>query len=98
MKRLWVVALLAACSDPVKSDVEMFCSATVGSTWKTFNEVGPYVAEHARSDEFKQLLLQPVRNGMTVWEFADKVRELMKRTGVERCKTLDVIVPPRPPS
>jgi len=95
MQRLWLVVALAGCSDPVKADVEMYCNAVIGSTWTTFNEVGPYAAQHARSDEFRRLLLEPVDHGMDVWQFADKFRELMARTGVERCKTLDVIVPPR---
>ncbi|HEX2689563.1 MAG TPA: hypothetical protein VHN14_23250 [Kofleriaceae bacterium] len=62
MKRLWFVIWLAGCSgDPLKADVEMFCDATIGSTWKTFYDVGPYAAEHAKSDEFKQLAVAPPR-------------------------------------
>jgi hypothetical protein len=98
MKRvcLGLALLVSGCGDSLKHDVEMFCSAVVGSSAKTYNEIGPYVAERARSDEFKAMLRESVGGGLTIWEIADKVRGWMKQTGVTSCKTLDVIVPPRP--
>src|SRR5919107_362646 len=98
MKKVWLgVVVLAGCgSDPLKSDVEMFCSAVVGSPWTTFNEVGPYIAEHAKTDELKAMLRKTIGGGLTIWEIDDQVRAWMKQTGVKRCKTLDVIVRPRP--
>jgi hypothetical protein len=83
-------------SDPLKADVEMFCNATVGTDWKWFDKVGPYAAERAKTDEFKALLLKPVHGEMDIWQFADGVRALMKKTGVTKCKTLDDIVRPQP--
>jgi len=87
---------MSACGDPLKNDVEMFCNAVVGSPWTTFNEVGPYVAAHARTDELKTMLRESVGGGVTIWDIDDRVRGWMKTTGVTRCKTLDVIVRPRP--
>lgn len=95
MKRLVLVLALAGCKDALTKDVEMFCTATTGTTWKTFAEIGPYVAERLKSDEFRALLMKPVDGTMDVWQFADEVRALMKKTGVTTCKTLDVILPPR---
>lgn len=95
MRSLVLVVLLAGCKDPLRADVEMFCNATVGTEWKTFVDVGPYAAEHAKTTELAQLLLEPVHGNMTIWEFADRFRALMKKTGVEECRTLDVIVPPK---
>jgi hypothetical protein len=96
MRRLALVMLLAGCKDPLQADVEMFCNATTGTDWKTFIDVGPYAAEHAKSNELKQLLLKPAQGSITIWEFADQFRELMKKAGVEQCRTLEVIVPPKP--
>jgi hypothetical protein len=96
MRWLTALFLLAACGDPLKHDVEMFCNATVGSNWKWFMDVAPYAMEHAKTDEFKELLMHTVHSQTDIWQFADKVRELMKRTGVERCRTLDDIVRPKP--
>lgn len=98
MKSMWigVVVLVAGCGDPLKHDVEMFCDAVVGSNAKTFMEIGPYVAEHSLSTEFKTMLQKTVHGGMTIWEISDQVRGWMKEKGVTGCKTLDVIVRPRP--
>lgn len=98
MKKVWIglVVLVAGCGDPLKHDVEMFCNAVVGSTAKHFMDIGPYVAEHSLSTEFKTMLRKVPGGGTTIWEIADQVRGWMKETGVTRCKTLDVIVPPRP--
>lgn len=95
MKRLALLVALAGCTDPLKHDVELFCTATTGTGWKTFVEMGPYVAERLKSDEFRALLMKPVNGTMDVWQFADEVRLLMSKTGVSTCKTLDVIVPPK---
>ena len=96
MKRALLLVVLVACKDPLKADVEMFCNATTGTDWKWFEQVGPYAAERAKTDEFKRLLQAPARTQMDIWRFADEVRALMKKTGVEKCRTLDDIVRPRP--
>lgn len=98
MNRVWIgfVLVMSGCGDPLKRDVEMFCSAVVGSTWTSFIDVGPYVARRAKTDEFKAMLRKSVDGGMTVWEIDDQVRAWMKQTGVKSCRTLEVIVRPRP--
>lgn len=95
MKYMVLVALLAGCKDPLRADVEMFCNATTGTDWKTFMDVAPYAAEHAKTTELVQLLQKPGRGTMTIGEFARDFRELMKKAGVEQCATLEVIVPPK---
>lgn len=97
MKKLVLVGLLAACSgDPLEKDVEMFCASTIGTNFKTFMDVGPYAAEHAKSEEFMALLMK-VRNGQAaIWDFETELRAMMKKVGVDKCPAMDVISRPRP--
>ncbi len=94
----WVVLslLTAGCSgDPLKADVEMFCKATTGTDWKSFVDVGPYVAERLKTDEFRTLLMKPRNGELNIEQFAGQVRALMKQTGVTECRTLDDLARPR---
>jgi len=85
----------AGCSrDSLKADVEMFCNAPTEPT-PTLNEFGPYVAEHARTDELRQLIAQLPGGKMTITEFASEFQKLMNKAGIARCKMLDALLHPR---
>jgi len=96
----WVllgVLALSACSkkDRLKEDMEFFCNAAVANDFKTFVEVGPYVAEHTKSPELHQVLLGIAHGRKTAWELSDELQALAKSKGIDDCKTLRIIVPPR---
>jgi TonB family protein len=92
MKWLGVMLVVAGCSrDSLKADVEMFCNAPTEPT-PTLNELGPYVAEHARTDELRQLIARLPGGKMTLMDFASEFQKLMNRTGIERCKMLDALL------
>ena len=97
MKKLLLLGVLAACGgDRLKQDVDMFCASTVGTNFKTFVDIGPYAAEHTKSEEF-MALLKRVRNGqLAVWDFETEVRAMMAKVGIDKCPALDVISRPRP--
>jgi hypothetical protein len=99
MKKLMIFGVLAACGgDPLKKDVEMFCNSTVGTNFKSFIEIAPYVAEHAKSDEFMALLMK-VRNGQAaIWDFETEFRAMMAKVGVDKCPALDVVTRNKPKS
>lgn len=92
MKKVVLLGALAACGgDPLKKDVEMFCASTVGTNFKTFMDIGPYAAEHTKSEEFMALLMK-VRNGqVAIWDFETELLAMMKKVGVDKCPALDVV-------
>src|SRR5688572_491013 len=55
---------------PIKADVEMVCNATLGTGFKWLNEIGPYIAEHAKTGALKQLMNRVPGGKLTSWEFA----------------------------
>lgn len=93
---LWLAVASTGCSDPLKSDVEMFCGAVVGSNWKTFAEVGPYIAKRAKTEELKAILREATGGQLTAAQIGERMRGYMEKTGVKKCKTLNVIAPLRP--
>lgn len=91
-KWLGIALVVAGCSgDSLKADVGMFCDLPTGPG-PTLIEIGPYVAEHARTDDLRQLIGRLPGGKMTRTEFANEFQKLMKRAGVERCKTLDALL------
>jgi len=93
MLRMALLCTLVACSgDPLKADVEMFCGAAKATGGKTFIEIGPYIAEHAKTD-FMTDVFMGLRNGQkTLDDVLMRIRDAMKKTGVDKCDTLDMLV------
>ncbi|HVK86788.1 MAG TPA: hypothetical protein VM513_21860 [Kofleriaceae bacterium] len=94
---LLCVLALTACSskDRLKEDMEFFCNAAVANDFKTFVEVGPYVVEHTKSPELHQVLAGMAGGRKTAWELSDELQAMAKAKGIDDCKTLRIIVPPR---
>jgi hypothetical protein len=89
MKWLGLVLVLVGCSNSaLKADVEMYCNAPVGPTTNRL-EIAVYAAERAQSDELRQLLRQIPGARITAPEFDDQFQKLMKKVGVEHCKSLE---------
>jgi hypothetical protein len=94
MIRIAILCVLVACSgsDPLRADVEMICGATKATGGNTFIEIGPYIAEHAKTDLMTDLFLGLRKGERSLDDFFVLIRGAMKKTGVEHCETLDVLM------
>ena len=93
MIRIAILCALVACSgsDPLRADVDMICGAAKATGGKTFIEVGPYIAERMKTDLMTDLF-NGLRNGQrSLDDFFVLMREAMKKTGVDKCDTVDVL-------
>jgi hypothetical protein len=78
--------------DPLRADVDMICGAAKATGGTHFVEIGPYMAEHMRTDLFADIFAN-IRGGtVTLDDIIARIRSGMAKTGVERCDTLDVLI------
>jgi hypothetical protein len=94
LRLLVLAAVLAACGpkpDPLRTDVEMFCSAATATGGKDFMSMGPYIAERMKTDLLADLFAN-MRTTTTLDMIIERVRGAMKKTNIERCETIDVLV------
>jgi len=66
------------------------CGAARATGGKTFNEVGPYIAENMRTHH-KVELFADFRNS-TLDEIIARMRALMAKANVTQCDTVDVLI------
>ena len=111
MRTLFVAALfVVGCkSDPLHSDMEMFCRAI--DVWHdnhppemhvpagmqrrpSFVDIGPWIVERAKTDEVKHLM-QGVKDGnTTIIDFIAQAKELVKKANLDYCHTLTELEKP----
>jgi len=109
MRIVLMVLVLGACGkDPLREDMKMFCRAVdvvtfdkhmpkTGPGHVSMMEVGPWIAERAKTPELLALL-QTIRDGTTnVITFADEAEVLVKKANVDSCPTLSWLKKPLDP-
>jgi hypothetical protein len=99
MRHLAILLLLAvgcakhapapvAAPDPIKADAAAFCAVTPG----TPDQWGPGLAKQAQTDELKAILAELKGSGSSQ-VVESRLRELVKRGGVEPCPALAMFAP-----
>jgi hypothetical protein len=100
MRILIALVLVAACAkDPLREDMKMFCRAVdivtfdkhlpkTGPGHVSFMQLGPWIAERAKTPEL-QALLATVKDGRTtIVDLEAGAEELVKKANLEGCPTL----------
>ena len=100
MRIVLLAVLLAACGkDPLREDMKMFCRAIdvvsfdkhmpkTGPGHISFMEIGPWIAERAKTPELLNLFAM-VKDGTTnIIDFAGRAEELVKKANIDSCPTL----------
>src|SRR5258706_7349389 len=107
MRKLFVAcALLAACSkDPLREDMQMFCRAAdiahenlhvplTGPGHLSLVQIGPWIAERAKTPELKALIGTLKNADTSINEFLASAKELAKKANVEPCHTISWLSKP----
>jgi hypothetical protein len=82
----------AKSADPaLRADVDMICGAAKATGGHVLMSVGPYVAEHIKTDLLANFFAN-IRTTSTLDDFVAIVRGAMAKIGVDKCDTVDVLV------
>ncbi len=79
----------------LRADVDMICGAAKITKGTDFMSVGPYIAEHMKTDLLAELLAK-LRTTTTLDMIVGCVRTAMAKTAVTKCATIDVLLEQRP--
>lgn len=74
----------------LRADVDVMCNAAKVTGGKTFNEVGPHIAENMQTHH-KVELFADFRT-TTLDEIIVRMRRLMAKANVTQCDTVDVLI------
>jgi hypothetical protein len=81
----------APAADPaLRADVDMICGAAKATGGHDLMSVGPYIAEHMKTDLLANFFAN-IRTTSTLDDFVTIVRGAMAKTGVETCDTIDAL-------
>jgi hypothetical protein len=75
----------------LRADVEMICGAIQITGGTDVMSVGPYIAEHMKTDLLADLFAN-IRTTTTLDMIVERIRRAMAVTRVESCPTLDVLI------
>ena len=75
----------------LRADVEMICGAIRITGGTDVVSVGPYIAEHMKTDLLADLFAN-LRTTTTLDMIVERIRKAMAITHVERCATLEVLI------
>ncbi len=75
----------------LRADVDMICSAAKTTGGTDFMSVGPYIAEHMKTDLLVELFAN-IRTTTTLDMIVGCVRTAMAKTNVKKCATVDVLL------
>lgn len=79
-------------SDPLAEDFATLCDAARITGGNDMMTVGPYIAEHMKTDLLKYEFTH-FRSGETTFDtFITKVRSGMARVNLDHCDTVDILV------
>ena len=82
----------APTADPaLRADLDMICGAAKATGGHVLMSVGPYIAEHMKTDLLANFFAN-IRTTSTLDDFVGIVRGAMAKTGVDKCDTVDVLV------
>jgi hypothetical protein len=109
MRTLLLLTLIAGCShpashanppapaaDPLRADLDVFCSPEAAAKTSSLTELGPYVEPKMHDTELHKALLDLKDGRTSIDQFAAQVRAAMVKAHVESCLTLDKIMAPKP--
>ena len=81
----------APAADPaLRADLDMICGAAKATGGHVLMSVGPYIAEHMKTDLLANFFAN-IRTTSTLDDFVTIVRGAMAKTGVETCDTIDAL-------
>jgi hypothetical protein len=93
-----LVAMLVGCKgDPLRDDMKTFCRAADVKNSKSLVDIGPYVAERAKSKQVLDILVLLKSGSVTLQEVTLQFRELAAKAGLDECATLDILDGKRAP-
>jgi hypothetical protein len=75
----------------LRADVDMICGAAKITGGTDFMSVGPYIAEHMKTDLLAELFAN-IRTTTTLDMIVGCVRTAMAKTNVRKCATVDVLL------
>jgi hypothetical protein len=78
----------------LRADVEMICGSLAATGGTDFNSVGPYIAEHMKTDLLTDLF-KTIRTTTTIEMIIERVRKAMALVHVDHCDTIDVLAEKR---
>ena len=78
----------------LRVDVDMICGAAKITRGTDFMSVGPYIAEHMKTDLLAELFAT-IRTTTTLDMIVGCVRAAMAKTNVKTCATIDVLLQQR---
>lgn len=78
----------------LRADVGMICGSLAATGGTDFSSVGPYIAEHMKTDLLADLF-KTIRTTTTIEMIIERVRKAMAVVHVDHCETIDVLAEKR---